>query len=67
MDDVLVTSVVIKSNVTLVDITSTRMMGQYGFLAKVGTRAAGLLCLSSCSACVKGQQAAANWATSQKP
>ncbi|PRW57458.1 Aspartokinase chloroplastic [Chlorella sorokiniana] len=35
MEDVLVTSVVIKSNVTLVDITSTRMMGQYGFLAKV--------------------------------
>ncbi len=39
MEDVLVTSVVIKSNVTLVDITSTRMMGQYGFLAKVGRQA----------------------------
>ncbi|EFJ51395.1 hypothetical protein VOLCADRAFT_87637, partial [Volvox carteri f. nagariensis] len=30
-----VTSIVLKSNVTLVDIISTRMMGQYGFLATV--------------------------------
>lgn len=29
------TSIVLKSNVTLVDICSTRMLGQYGFLAKV--------------------------------
>jgi len=35
MRDVLVTSLVLKSNVTLVDISSTRMLGQYGFLAKV--------------------------------
>jgi hypothetical protein len=32
---VLVTSLVLKNNVTLVDIISTRMMGQYGFLATV--------------------------------
>ncbi|KXZ46967.1 hypothetical protein GPECTOR_39g461 [Gonium pectorale] len=30
-----VTSIVLKSNVTLVDIISTRMMGQYGFLSTV--------------------------------
>ena len=35
MKDALMSSIVCKSNVTLVDITSTRMMGQYGFLAKV--------------------------------
>lgn len=35
MSCVLVTSIVLKSNVTLVDISSTRMLGQYGFLAKV--------------------------------
>lgn len=35
MSDVLVTSIVSKANVTLVDVTSSRMMGQYGFLAKV--------------------------------
>ena len=35
MSDVLVTSIVLKQNVTLVDISSTRMLGQYGFLAKV--------------------------------
>lgn len=35
MSDVLVTSIVLKNNVTLVDIISTRMMGQYGFLATV--------------------------------
>ncbi|GAX83624.1 hypothetical protein CEUSTIGMA_g11048.t1 [Chlamydomonas eustigma] len=35
MSDVFVTSIVLKSNVTLVDIISTRMMGQYGFLATV--------------------------------
>ncbi|KAJ9507211.1 hypothetical protein QJQ45_004789 [Haematococcus lacustris] len=32
---VLVTSIVLKPNVTLVDIISTRMMGQYSFLATV--------------------------------
>jgi len=31
----LVTSIVLKRNVTLVDIVSTRMLGQIGFLAKV--------------------------------
>lgn len=35
MSDALMTSIVLKSNVTLVDICSTRMLGQYGFLAKV--------------------------------
>lgn len=35
MRSVLVTSIVLKRDVTLVDIVSTRMMGQYGFLAKV--------------------------------
>ncbi|GLC36554.1 hypothetical protein PLESTB_000161300 [Pleodorina starrii] len=35
MDCTVVTSIVLKSNVTLVDIISTRMMGQYGFLATV--------------------------------
>jgi aspartate kinase len=35
MKDVLVTSIVLKSNVTLVDIASNRMLGQWGFLAKV--------------------------------
>eukprot|EP00983_Pelagomonas_calceolata_P018162 569475-Pelagomonas_calceolata.AAC.4 len=35
MDDVLVTSIVLKNQVTLVDIISLRMMGQYGFLATV--------------------------------
>jgi aspartate kinase len=31
----LVSSIVMKSNVTMVDIVSTRMMGQFGFLARV--------------------------------
>lgn len=35
MDDVLVTSVVLKQHVTLIDIVSTRMLGQFGFLARV--------------------------------
>ena len=35
MAHALVTSIVIKSNVTLVDVSSTRMLGQYGFLSKV--------------------------------
>lgn len=35
MSEVLVTSIVMKPNVTLVDIVSNRMMGQWGFLAKV--------------------------------
>lgn len=35
MDCVLVTSIVLKNNVTLVDVVSSRMMGQYGFLATV--------------------------------
>lgn len=29
------TSIVLKRNVTMLDIVSTRMLGQYGFLAKV--------------------------------
>ena len=33
--DWLLTSIVRKKNVTMLDITSTRMLGQYGFLAKV--------------------------------
>ena len=39
MSDVLVTSIVCKSNVTLVDVTSSRMMGQYGFLSKASPAA----------------------------
>ena len=35
MEDAFVTSIVLKQNVTLVDIVSTRMLGQIGFLAKV--------------------------------
>ncbi|GIL90330.1 hypothetical protein Vretifemale_17965 [Volvox reticuliferus] len=35
MSCTVVTSIVLKSNVTLVDIISSRMMGQYGFLATV--------------------------------
>eukprot|EP00798_Chlamydomonas_sp_ICE-L_P012551 gene12551-15773_t len=35
MSGVLVTSIVLKSNVTLVDIVSTRMTGQFGFLSEV--------------------------------
>lgn len=35
MRDALVTSIVLKQHVTLVDIVSTRMLGQIGFLAKV--------------------------------
>ncbi|GFR50737.1 hypothetical protein Agub_g12994 [Astrephomene gubernaculifera] len=35
LDCSLVTSIVLKSNVTLVDIISSRMMGQYGFLSTV--------------------------------
>ena len=34
-DDWLLTSIVRKKNVTMLDIISTRMLGQYGFLAKV--------------------------------
>jgi len=37
MQETLLTSVVRKGNVTLLDIVSTRMLGQYGFLAKVFT------------------------------
>ena len=29
------TSIVLKRNITMLDIVSTRMLGQYGFLAKV--------------------------------
>lgn len=29
------TSIVLKQNVTMLDIVSTRMLGQFGFLAKV--------------------------------
>lgn len=32
---VLLTSIVLKRNVTMLDIVSTRMLGQFGFLAKV--------------------------------
>lgn len=32
------TSIVLKRNVTMLDIVSTRMLGQYGFLAKVNNQ-----------------------------
>ncbi|KAE9588849.1 hypothetical protein Lal_00012539 [Lupinus albus] len=35
MDKAVLTSIVLKRNVTMLDIVSTRMLGQYGFLAKV--------------------------------
>jgi len=35
MSDTLLTSMVLKSGVNMLDIVSTRMLGQYGFLAKV--------------------------------
>lgn len=35
MADALVTSIVLKQHVTLIDIVSTRMVGQYGFLSRV--------------------------------
>ena len=31
----MLTSIVLKRNVTMLDIVSTRMLGQFGFLAKV--------------------------------
>ena len=35
MSDALMTSIVLKSGVTLMDVVSTRMLGQFGFLATV--------------------------------
>jgi aspartate kinase len=35
MEGSLVTSLVLKQSVTLVDVVSTRMLGQFGFLARV--------------------------------
>ncbi|MQL79383.1 hypothetical protein Taro_011804 [Colocasia esculenta] len=35
MSKALLTSIVLKPNITMLDIASTRMLGQYGFLAKV--------------------------------
>ena len=35
MSSALMTSIVLKSHVTLMDIVSTRMLGQFGFLAKI--------------------------------
>lgn len=35
MSEVVLTSIVLKRNVTMLDIVSTRMLGQFGFLAKV--------------------------------
>lgn len=35
MDDTLLTSIVLKRNVTIMDVISSRMLGQYGFLGKV--------------------------------
>ncbi|XP_031490839.1 aspartokinase 2, chloroplastic-like [Nymphaea colorata] len=35
MSKVILTSIVLKRNVTMLDIVSTRMLGQFGFLAKV--------------------------------
>ncbi|GJM97234.1 hypothetical protein PR202_ga14145 [Eleusine coracana subsp. coracana] len=35
MSKSILTSIILKSNVTMLDILSTRMLGQYGFLAKV--------------------------------
>jgi hypothetical protein len=35
METSLLTSIVLKRNVTVMDIVSTRMLGQFGFLGKV--------------------------------
>ncbi|XP_008776937.1 aspartokinase 2, chloroplastic-like [Phoenix dactylifera] len=35
LSETVLTSIVLKSNITMLDIVSTRMLGQYGFLAKV--------------------------------
>ncbi|XP_073013978.1 aspartokinase 2, chloroplastic-like isoform X2 [Typha latifolia] len=35
LSEAVLTSIVLKSNITMLDIVSTRMLGQYGFLAKV--------------------------------
>ncbi|WOL17971.1 hypothetical protein Cni_G26764 [Canna indica] len=35
MSKAILTSIVLKSNITMLDIVSTRMLGQFGFLAKV--------------------------------
>ena len=35
MSEALMTSIVLKSEVTLLDIVSTRMLGQFGFLSTV--------------------------------
>ena len=49
MSDVLMTSIVLKTDVTLMDIVSTRMLGQFGFLAQV-MRLRGFLCYITLSA-----------------
>ena len=36
LSSTLLTSIVVKRHVTMLDIVSQRMLGQYGFLAKVG-------------------------------
>ncbi|KAK3026728.1 hypothetical protein RJ639_042181 [Escallonia herrerae] len=42
MSEAVLTSIVLKRNVTMLDIVSTRMLGQYGFLAKVFSTFEGL-------------------------
>ncbi len=37
MTDVLMTSIVLKTDVTLMDIVSTRMLGAFGFLAQASS------------------------------
>lgn len=46
MRDALMTSIVLKTDVTLMDIVSTRMLGQFGFLAQVSELS--LTCKLSC-------------------
>jgi nitrate reductase NapE component len=36
MADALVTCIVLKPHVTLMDIVSTKMLGQFGFLVRMG-------------------------------
>ena len=43
--DTLVTAITSKSSVQLIDIVSTRMLGQYGFLAEVRT----CICVCTCT------------------
>lgn len=60
MKDALMTSIVCKNNVTLVDIGSTRMLGQFGFLSQVGGWQPGSAVFRLCLCACDGPTACAN-------